>query len=876
MANLPTSIIRLAQGRGSLVAYRMQLESGGYRSLTWKEHGELTARFASFLQLKGIAAGDRVVLAAENSPEWSVIALAVMRLGAVLVPVAAIAQHQEILATIRNSEARFCIFSSRVPGVRELANEEIPEHVYFDAQTDEPLFHCTNEYSPLPVSIRDENADATALLIFTSGTTGHPKAVPLTHANILANAEDVLEMISLDEGDAVVSVLPLSHMFEFTCGFLVPTLAGATVTYVKSLKPEDLLRALRDSEATLMIGVPLLFEMIARSLDAKISALPAPVRALFRSFEKIVVKRPWLGKWLFYPVHAALGGRIRFFASGGSRLQPHTYERFASLGIQILQGYGLTETSPVLSGTRLGATAPDHVGPPMRKVQIGIFSESGERLAAGQEGEIWAKGPSVFSGYLDSAHNKEVFAGEWFRTGDLGVIDSAGLLRITGRKKDIIVTGAGKNVYPEEIESLLMQTGKFFEATVLGLTDASGHEQVCAVVYPDPVKFARMPRERLAEAAESAVRALCSELSEYKRPGRVVVVDKELPKTLTRKVKKHEVRKQILAASEGKAMDAAASEQLLDLTNDLERAVAQAVAPIAQRDPETIRRTDQLGRDLGLDSLTTVEVISAVEREFGKPVGDVDTAALATVEDLVLLLRRSLGVTQRRRSVWFTDFSPADNQAFWFRWPRLVMNLLLKTLLKLFWDLRVEGWENVPAKGAVVFTPNHSSHFDTLAMAGALPLSWVHRVFPVAAKDYFFNGAPKALVARTLINAIPFDRRGRVDESLAKCREALAARDSLVIFPEGTRSPDGSLQPFKPGVGNLLAGRVDVQAVPVWIEGAHEALPKGRAFPRRSKLRVRFGSPVGFAAQTQAAPDQKIISERLRREVEKLACRATS
>jgi long-chain acyl-CoA synthetase len=419
--------------------------------------------------------------------------------------------------------------------------------------------------------------------------------------------------------------------------------------------------------------------------------------------------------------------------------QPETYNRFASLGITILQGYGLTETSPVLCGTRLGASGPDHVGLPMRQVEVGIFNDAGEKLSQGQEGEIWARGPSVFRGYGEESQNKGVFFNDWFRTGDLGTLDSQGFLRITGRKKDIIVTAAGKNVYPEEIESSLIKTGKFIEVCALGMSDSAGHENVCVVVYPDPAKFARMPREQLHLNVEDSVRLVCNGLSEYKRPSHIYVVEHEVPKTSTRKIKKHEVKKLLLVGSANANTTADSGAGSLDLENSLESALANAIAPIAHLDPEKMRLSQHLSRDLRLDSLTLVEVLSVIENQFGQKLGEFETAELQTLEDLLLYLRRNLGTGKKRTKVFFSDFSPKQNRWPIFSFPRFLLIACLKLILRLFWNLRVEGLEHLPVRGALLFAPNHTSHFDTLAIQAALPFKRMQRNHPVAAKDYFFN-----------------------------------------------------------------------------------------------------------------------------------------
>ncbi len=846
------TVLELCAMRAEGPALRLQNEVGdGYRALTWGQYRDQSLRFSSFLASKGVGPGDRVLIASENGPEWTIAALATFNLGATLVPVAYVATAAEVQNVAREAKPKFAIYSVRATSTQELVKIGAGPHLVWDLQQPDPLALWIN--GQIPAEIRIGNPADDAVLIFTSGTTGTPKAVPLTHENILVNAGDVRDLVTVTEKDHLVGVLPLSHMFEFTTGWLVPMLAGARVTYVKSLKADDLVKALKDSRATFLIAVPLLFEIISRGLQTKFAALPRPVGKLFGVFMNLVKAFPALGKVLFFFVHRAFGGRVRFFVSGGSRLQPETFSFFEGLGIRVLQGYGLTETSPVLTAPSPEEAEADSVGRALQHVEIGIFSEKGERLPSGVEGEIWAKGPSVFRGYLNPEHNKGVFQDGWFRTGDLAVMDFRGVIRITGRMKDIIVTAAGKNVYPEEVESVVLQTGKFLEATVFGLKEDGGGERVVLVVVPDRSKFpAGLGEADLARQAQRVAMESCRALSDYKNPQRVEVWFTELPKTITRKVKKHEVRKLLIDAEAraGEARSKKAAGAGLDLNDKLEKAVADAIQVIRRIPMDQVRLSDALVQDIGLDSLTFVELICNVEKRFDAQIEPIEFASVTTVETLVEALRKSLGAgpKQASRPVKFVEFSPRDNFNLLLAFPRRFLNVFLRAALKIHYSLDVEGRENILEGGPFVFTPNHASHFDTLAIMAAIPGRDVHHTFAVAAKDYFFNKSWKALGARLLINALPFDRRARIDESMRLCREVLQEGGSLVIFPEGTRSPTGQIQEFRPGVGQLLAGQSKVKAVPVYIAGAWDILPKGARAPRWGvKLRVVFGRPVDLS-----------------------------
>ena len=872
MSSLAATLLKACAVKGDKIKFRLQ-RSGDYRAVSGKEFYDNTLRVSKYLAEHKVSAGDRVILVAENSPEWITMALAVLNRGATLVPVAAVATTTEVDAIINKAQPKFILFSEAIAAAESLRSKNRLAAFSWNSESDAPLDEIIKKYSPDSLSETVEE-NSIAILIYTSGTTGNPKAVPLSHKNILVNAQSVPTVLKVSRRDRLVSVLPLSHMLEFTCGFVSPVLLGAQITYAKSIKGEDIVRALKDTRATIMVGVPLLYEIIARSLRAKLDAMPKILHLPVQYLMGVSEVFPIVGKIFFFPLHLAFGGFLRFFVAGGSRLHPDTFRFFRGIGIRMVQGYGLTETSPVLAITDPNDNDADYVGRALPSVEVGVFSSDGTPAPVGVEGEIWARGPSVFSGYLDASQNAEVFHGEWFRTGDLGIFDYRKMLRITGRKKDIIVTAAGKNIYPEEIESLVLASGRFLEAAALGMKDGNA-ERVVLVVVPDRSKFPQLAEDTYEKEVVHFTQSLCKSLSDYKWPQRIVVMHEELPKTITRKIKKHELRASIEKSDQsGLVKLEKQAGRTLDLKDGLESTVANAIASIRNINPDQIKSSDILNRDLGIDSLTFVEIIGAVEKKFSTVIDGAGFAEIITVEDLLSSLRTALEKTGKikARKVRFVEFEPAENTQPYWAWPRRFLNVFMRAGLKIHYRMTAYGIEHIRDGGPFVFTPNHGSHFDTLAIAASIPGKDVHYTFAVAAKDYFFNKTWKAAVARLLINAIPFDRKMRIDESMARCGSVLEHGGSLIIFPEGTRSPTGQIQDFKPGVGRLLAGREKVRAVPVYISGAHDILPKGSRLPRGTgvHLKVYFGEPISFEEFSASPEAYKEIAQKLQAEVMRL------
>lgn len=874
-STIATALLPIFKDRRAAVGFAQQKETGGYRAVTWPDYYATTLRLSEYLRRAGIKAGDRVLLLSENCPEWGMAAYATFNLGATLVPVAAMSTQQELEAILAKSGAKFCFFSRTVAAYKFIDKQKLPPHFTWDIQALAPLAAILAELPLAPVNPNRIDSEAVALLIYTSGTTGNPKAVPLTHRNVLINMEDAVEAVSASDSDVVVSVLPMSHMFEFTGGLLLCSYVGVKVVYAKSLRAEDILGAMRDHGCTVLIAVPLLFEVIARNMEQKLSSLPGPFAAFFALARKIVARHAWLRKPLLYPIHKALGGKIRYFLAGGAKLQPWVYEFFKSVGIPVIQGYGLTETSPVLAVSNLVNSGPNHVGKPFRRIELGIFNDKGERIDGSQEGEIWARGPSVFRGYENPEHNATAFSGGWFRTGDLGRFTKDGCVEITGRKKDLIVTPGGKNVYPEELEAALARTGKFLEVCVLGIQDDQGHEKVTAVVRPDRSKL-RVDAGALQATVEREVHEALKIFSDYMQPQRVLVMEQEFPKTHTRKVRRFELRERLLALGERSAKPAVAADDTLDAQNSLQQILGEAISAITHKPFAEIRRGDRLSANLGLDSLTFVEILCTVERKFMLKAETLEFASVETVDDLILriellLAEQGKSAAVARRAPFFTEFPPLAGMDARWRVPRMLLSGMIRLLLKIYNRVASVDRGNIGrASGPLVFVANHTSHFDSLAIVSTLPYGYVRKTFAVAAKDYFFGSAGKAFLARLFLNAIPFDRKKRVDEGMRKCREILEGGGSLLIFPEGTRSPTGVLQPFKPGVGTLLCGNPGARAVPVYIDGAYEVFPKGGRIPRPKKLRVIYGEPISFAELAPTSENYATVAQRLQAEVERL------
>lgn len=501
--------------------------------------GQADALSGMFFQL-GLQHGDRIALLADNQPEWGIAYLAIVGHGMTAVPIDRLLKPGEYQRILADSGSSAIVVSESLRSDLLSIAGDLPnlKHVL---TLEEIMSNRVNTVVPdSQVSPKD-----LAVLIYTSGTTGNAKGVMLSHENIMSNVVACRDVISITSDDSFVSVLPLHHTFECTAGFLAPMYAGATVSYVGSLKSRDIVDTMKASRATIMLAVPLLYEKMYAGIMRKTSTLPLVTKTIFKLLMGVVklgeIFNKRLGTVLFKSLREKGGlDTIRFFISGAAALPPDVAIGFDRLGLSILQGYGLTEASPVVSVHRVDdPPKPDSVGPAISGVEVTI-SEPDENGV----GELIVRGDNVMLGYYNNDKaTAEVLKDGGLYTGDSGWIDEDGHLHIAGRLKNVIVTRAGKNIYPEEIEGELVLSPYIAEVLVFGAEDVpSGEEYVRAVVVPD---FEYLEQEgtptddvTLTKLINQEVRQRCRNLADYKRVREVDLRREEFSKTSTRKIKR--------------------------------------------------------------------------------------------------------------------------------------------------------------------------------------------------------------------------------------------------------------------------------------------------------------------------------------------------
>jgi len=842
----------------------LRIERGKREEIyNYEDLQELASRIGVFLLGHGVAAAERVILCGKNSPEWSMAYFGVLKAHATSVPIDHESKVAELVNVARASGAVGLLIGD---DVLERHGDALASALRDAGLTTKiwpfseafALPDLAVENQRLPLLARRASPDALASLIFTSGTTGRPKGVMLTHRNFTFMVSELAKIFEFGVTDGMLSVLPLHHAFEFSAGLLAPLSHGAQVTYLPELTGEAISSALKKGRVTAIVGVPALWDLLRRRLFQRFADKSPILEALMKvvaagNFELRSRTGIDLGVLAFLPVHEGFGGRIRYLISGGSALPADVMKAFYGMGFNFFEGYGLTETAPVLT-----VTSPKEkpiagsVGRPLPGVEVKIADPD----AATGIGEVIARGRNVMAGYWENADaTADAIKDGWFHTGDLGRFDEKGNLYLVGRSKDIIVDANGKNVYPDEIEELYTGSDYVKELSVVGVPDGIGEQVVCAVV-PDLDHEPALSRAEIEAKIEEHFRKVSTDLPIWKRVRGVHFWEGDLPKSAKRSVKRREVAAEIARqrkkTEEAKGALAVASGDRAQVSWLLE-----TVATVSGRRRADVQLGSRFG-ELGFDSLMYAELSSALENAGAVVPESVDITTLGTVAELQELLARGPIAAARERATSASDDSDIHVPSPVASAGKRALELGQRFLYERVLDTRVKGTIHIPQHTSFIVAANHASHLDMGAIKVALGDAGKD-LAAMAAADYFFRGRYRRAYFKHFTNLVPMERSGSIRKSMEATLQVLKRGRSLVVFPEGTRSVTGELAEFLPSLG-YLALRGEVGILPAHIAGSYEALPKGTAIPRSRELTVSFGPFLAadwLAALTAGLPQQE-------------------
>jgi long-chain acyl-CoA synthetase len=824
-------------GRETAFVYRR-----GFRTHRWsyRQTAELAFRFARELEAQKIGKGDRVILWGENSAEWVAAFFGCMLRGAVAVPMDRIAAPEFAQRVATDVNARLIVCSSNLAahaaGHRVIELENAAEALQH---------HVCSAYQAVGIT-RDDPAQ----IIFTSGTTAEPRGVVLTHGNILTSIDPIEREIPkyrkyerIFHPIRFLHLLPLSHVFGQTMGMLIPPVISGTVFFQDSYKPSEVLETIRRNKISVLAAVP----RVVESLKAKLQAeFPDAIRESWEAAESAKFLKRW---WLFRKVHSYLGWKFWAIISGGAALDQRTEEFWRRLGYGVIQGYGLTETSSLVS-----LNHPFKIG----RRSIGKVLPGREMRLDPETGEILVRGDNVARQYWQGNGLKPVTGEEgWFRTGDLGAMDEEGNLYFKGRSKNVIVTPAGLKVYPEDLEQALRKQPEVRDCVVFGVT-RGGNAEPCAVLL---LRNGGSPRSVIAAANQS--------LADFQRIRCWLAwPDEDFPRTPTQKPKMDVIRR-VAEAQLSASQSGTEAPVSVAASGTLEELIAGVAGHKVQFHPGA-----HLENDLNLSSLERVELMAALENRYQVDLSDREFSQVNTVADLEKLLKKSAPEPEK------IDY-PYSRWAQ--RWPIPWLRVLAYHLVTLPYIMvmarpRVIGRERLKGfRGPALIVSNHIAQVDIGFLMAALPMRLRNhlavamqgemlRSMRHPPKDLFFlrrwrEQLRYALLA-TFFNVFSLPQRARYRESFRFAGEMADQGYSVVIFPEGKRTETGEMGPFRSGIG-LLATQLNLPVIPMRIDGLFRFKIGKKHYAPPGAVEVRIGEPMRFDAE--AEPEE--IAQQLQRTV---------
>ena len=858
-------------------------------SYTFAQTRHMAESIGRWLRDQRLEPGTRVAILAANHPRWVAAYLGSIAAGYTAVPLDTAFHADQVAKLLKDSGATliFCdgkhqpVATEAAAGTNvRLALTERPDQQR-PKENDLPDCETMFEKGPGDFKPVDAREDAVAALLYTSGTTADPKGVMLTHGNLMGEVNAVFGLLKVGPADAVLGILPMFHVLAQMANLMLPLVKGARVVYLETLNTTELLRALQERGITVFAVVPQFFYLIHERIFKEVARRGNIAKTLLRSLMELnlVLRKFGLnaGKLFFAKIHATFGKRIRYLITGGSRFDPAIAYDFRAFGIDLLNAYGLTETSAAAFLNPPGRIVIGSVGPALPTIDGKIVDPQPSDDGGPATGEIAIRGPIVMKGYWNRPDATQATLRDgWLFTGDLGHFDSRGNLFITGRKKELIVLANGKNIYPDEIESHYLKAPSIKELCVMSLEATPGDptsERLYAVVVPD---FDALKERRVVNAKEVIrfeIEGLSQKIASTKRIGGYEIWQEDLPRTTTRKLKRFEIEKRV-RANQGKKQDVDAElpaskplsseDEVWLALPDVQRAVS-VIRESAAKAPEQIRPDDNLELDLGLDSMQRVELLVALEQHLGGDVEESQLAEIYTVRQIIdaVLESASSGkvrlTTREQFAGWKTvlEEEPTDAEVRSVATPRPFFDtilFLISRVVQVFardrFHLQVSGLENLPQKGPYIISSNHQGYLDPVVLASVLPEGIFRQLFAVGTSDIFGSGFMRK-VAR-YIRVLVVDPDAHLIPAMRAGAYGLRHGRILILYPEGERSIDGSPKVFKKGAA-ILSVHLQAPIVPVAIEGFYEAWPRGKSFQKFSNLKIAFGNPIQPPPEPQAS-----------------------
>lgn len=814
----------------------------GYRTIRWT-YGELLGqanRTATFLDHIGVRKGDRIMLWGANSGEWLAGFWGAVMRGVVVVPMDNTAAPEFARRVYEQVQAKLLISS------RGLTIESaVGKTLHFE---DFPSLATSQATVPAPTS--QLNREDSLQIVFTSGTTGEPKGVVITHGNVLANLEPIegeiakyLHYERIFHPLRFLNLLPLSHVFGQFMGIFVPPLIGASVLFLDSIKPSDIVKTIHRERVSVLITVPRLLGTLRELLESLLRERLGEARARSEMDSATNEHFGWRW-WRFRRIHSQFGWKFWAIISGGATLDHDDEEFWRRLGFAVIQGYGLTETTSLVSLNHPFKLSRGSIGKAL----------PGRDIKLDESGEILVRGDSIAKTYWVNGRSISAREGEWFRTGDLGAVDEAGNLYFKGRKKNVIVTAEGMNVYPEDLETQLRAQPEIRDCVIVGV-HRGGNAEPCAALVLQGVANAN-------EAAARAINRANLSLSAHQRIRHWLIwPDADFPRTSTQKP-----RQDLISAYAQAQIERSGNGKMP------KSSIEQAIARLSRRG---VTSSASLEDDLNLSSIDRVELLTALEQRYQVELDESRFSEASTVADVNRMLKEA---TQARRSRRY--HYPGWAQNWLIKWLRLAIYYLLTWPATLIMAKpRIIAKSRIAeADSSVLFVSNHVTYIDAGLLMFAMPAKHRNKLAIAMQGEllgemrrppsqmHWFRRAIDMLsywLVTALFNVFPLPQRSGFRESFAFAGESIDRGYSVLVFPEGRRTTDGEMSPFRAGIG-ILAQQLKVPVVPMRIDGLFPLKAEQRHFARIGEIKVIIGEPVRYSQTMGEEEIARDLEERVK------------
>lgn len=795
----------------------------GERQISFSEMLKYISLFASHLPKEK---GTKTLIVSENRAGWLYSLYAIWANNGIVVPVDATSTSHDIAYIINDchpravwtSNEKLSLTQEAINMAKENSIANGMEWIDIDVLIIDNFEN--NDVTSLPIAKIEYDDQETALICYTSGTTGSPKGVMLSFLNIMANVDSVSKEVHIfDETTRTIILLPMHHVLPLVGTAVAPMITGCGVAICPSLAAADIMGTLKNGKISIMVGVPRLWQTLFRGIKAKIDA-SIITRSLYALCEKVQSRT--LSRIIFKSVRTKMGGAIKYCVSGGAALDSDTARGLKTLGLDVLEGYGMTEAAPIIAFTRPNDIIPGCVGLPMPSVEVKLVN-----------GELCAKGRNIMQGYYNRPEETAAIIDKdgYLHTGDLATIDEKGRITITGRSKEIIVLSNGKNVNPTEIEEKIER----YVSIVKEAAVAQNGDMLHAIIVPDLTWREGKTIDEMEEMIKNEVLQPYNEsVAPYKKLMSLTVFLGDLPRTRLEKLQRYKLKDIINGNT---SISKQNEEPAIDFSSlsEEERII---VNYISEEKHISVKLTDNLETDLAMDSLDKVALQGFIEQSFGMTISADDISAAKNVGELADFVSKSKTKVDVDNIDWkklLTSTTGKQNNPM-MAITGLFFTRLCRFIYKIMFSTEVKGMENIPTEGPVIFAPNHQSFLDGPLVVAHLNSKTLKKTYFYAKKDHVHGWIGRMLAKNH--NVIIMDMN-TLKDSIQMLGTVLSNGKNLVIFPEGTRSRNGKIGSYKKTFA-ILSKELNVPIVPIKISGAYEAWPRNKFLPRFHKVSIEY------------------------------------